>query len=94
MSHGRIQALNGYLHVVHQEWVVEIGQLWPEEALGLRRGIKTAFDEQTAQHGMNAHFGSNSTGGRVIRCFERLEIPIVLHYMSLDFVKLYNFSDV
>ncbi|CDB09379.1 unknown [Bacteroides sp. CAG:633] len=56
LSHCLVQARYGHVHVLHQEGVVEFGQLWAEEfpCGGSRR--YSPFHEQSSQYGVNAQF--------------------------------------
>ena len=45
-SHGIVEPVYGHVHVLHQERVYQVGELWPEEALGGTLRRYATADEQ------------------------------------------------
>ena len=48
-SHGVVETIHGDVHVFHQEWVDEVGQLWAEKAFRRRFGGNASMDEKQCQ---------------------------------------------
>ena len=47
---GLVEPFHGLVHVLHQEWVVEVVEAGPEEAAGLLESFHTALDQQLRQN--------------------------------------------
>ena len=41
-AHGIIESVHSYIHILHEEWIDEVGQLGTEKALGGRFGGDTS----------------------------------------------------
>ena len=48
--HGVVQSVDGHVHVLHQERIDEVGQLWAEKSLGCTLGCDASPQEQQRQH--------------------------------------------
>ena len=85
LSHSLVQACHGHVHVLHQERVVQVGQLRAEEFPCGGSGLDAAFDEQLPQYGANAQLL-----GQLPACFclfgcYGLIIPFVSHFIYCFF---------
>ena len=63
VADGLVHPVDGFVHVLHQEGVVEHAQVGAEELTGLGEGIDAALDEQVGQHGVNPQFLRQLTHG-------------------------------
>ena len=78
-SHGFVESVHGFIHVVHQERVVERGQLRTKELRHLRGCSHSPFVEQSSESRMNACRGCQF--GSLFRdfCIGLFVVPIVNH---------------
>ena len=53
-SHCIVEAVYGYIHVFHQKWVDEVGELWTEKTFGCRLSRNAPMDEKLCQNRTHA----------------------------------------
>ena len=68
-------------HVVHQERVVQVRQLRPEELLGFCNGSYAAFTQKPPENGVNTQFSSQRLCRRLFLQGGRRVFPFVVHYI-------------
>ena len=87
-SHGVVQPVYGYVHVVHQEWVDKLVEHRAEETLCRRLGLYTASDEQVGESRTHADFLSQFLSCLLcLRCCWFV-IPFEVHYIYFLFSSL------
>ena len=78
-SHRIIQPIDCHVHILHEEWIDEIGQLWTEESLCSRFGSDSTLYQKATQHGSDAEFLAQ-LARLTHQCRRRIiQKPFVLH---------------
>ena len=77
---GRVEAVDCHLHIVHQERIVQVGELRTEKTPRFKRRIDAAFAQHLSEHRMHAHLCSKS--GSFVGFFERGRVVVPLIYHS------------
>ena len=84
--HGLVEAVDGGVHVVHQERVGQFGELGAEETARLGRRRDAAAHEELAQNGMDTHFAPKDAALFFLLGRGRFVVPFVVHCMFCFFV--------
>ena len=85
LSHSLVQACHGHVHVLHQERVVQVGQLRAEEFPCSSSCCDAAFDEQLAKYGANAQLLRQLPACFCLFGCYGLIIPFVSHFIYYFF---------
>ena len=81
--HGVVETVYGHVHILHQEGVDKVCELWTEESFGRRLRCYAPVDEQTGQNGVDVKLLPQLFGGVFLGGRRLLIIPFEVH--------LYNF---
>ena len=77
--HGLVEAVDGRVHVVHQERIGQFGELGAEETARLGRRRDATVHEELAQNGMDAHFTPEDAALFFFLGRGRFVVPFVVH---------------
>ena len=85
LSHCHVQAFHCYVHILHQEWIMQIGQLWTEEFLGILCLCNSPLHQKLSQDRANTQFLSQCPACLCLFLCNGSIIPFVIHFIYCFF---------
>ena len=79
---GAVESFHRCLHVVHEEWVEQLCELWAEETSGLTGGKDAALTQHSPKDGVNTQFVGQMGGFCDFLGGLRFVVPLVNHCIS------------